>query len=256
MEIIPAIDLLEGNCVRLIQGDYDQVTKFNSDPIKQALLWEELGATRLHLVDLDAAKSGESLNNGVIQQIAQKTKIPIQLGGGVRTEKRVKELLNYGIDRVIIGTAAIENENMVKELAKKFPRKIVIGIDAKKGKVATRGWVEESLVDAKDLAKTFANSGIAAIISTDISTDGTLKGPNLNSLRDIASASEVPIIASGGIGSLSDIISLKSLEALGVKGVIVGRALYDNKFSLQEAIKVTSNFDLEDPPIQTSNRNC
>ncbi|ABX08896.1 1-(5-phosphoribosyl)-5-[(5-phosphoribosylamino)methylideneamino]imidazole-4-carboxamide isomerase [Prochlorococcus marinus] len=253
MELIPAIDLLEGNCVRLVQGNYNKVTKFNSDPVSQALRWEDMGASRLHIVDLDAARQGFSSNDDVIKQIAKSLSIPIQIGGGIRTSKRAKELLDYGIDRVIIGTAALEDPRLVEDLASAFPKKIVLGIDAKEGKVATRGWIEQSDVRTEDLIKQFSNAKIAAIISTDISTDGTLEGPNLKSLTSVAKVSNAPVIASGGIGSLADLISLTTLEKAGVTGVIVGRALYDNKFSLEEAIKVLLNIDLQDQPFNAKN---
>ncbi len=248
MQIIPAIDLLEGGCVRLLKGDYNKITRFNADPVAQALKWEEYGATRLHLVDLDAAKTGSAENNSAIRAIAKKLSIPIQVGGGIRSERRAEELINYGVSQVIIGTAALEEPTLVQELANKFPGKIIVGIDAKDGKVATRGWIEKTEVSAIDLVKRFNDTEIASIISTDISTDGTLQGPNLESLKSIASVSDIPVIASGGIGSLADIISLKPLNMLGITGVIVGRALYEGKIKLSEAIKVISNLDMEDSP--------
>ncbi|KGG12381.1 MULTISPECIES: 1-(5-phosphoribosyl)-5-[(5-phosphoribosylamino)methylideneamino]imidazole-4-carboxamide isomerase [Prochlorococcus] len=252
MDIIPAIDLLDGNCVRLIQGDYSKVTKFSSNPVDQAITWQELGAKRLHLVDLDGAKIGDSQNNQTIRSIAENIDIPIQVGGGVRSRDRVSELISYGIDKVILGTVAIENPEEVEKLANDYPGKIIVGIDARDGRVATRGWIEESQVKAIDLAARFSNSKVSAIIYTDISTDGTLNGPNLRSLREITSSTKIPIIASGGIGSLSDIISLFPFKKLGVDGVIVGRALYDKKVDLSEAIKVLSNIDLEDTQANSS----
>ncbi len=246
MQIIPAIDLLEGNCVRLLKGDYNQVTRFNSDPLDQALKWEASGAKRLHIVDLDAAKTGSSMNDSVIRLIANKLNIPIQVGGGVRSQKRAEELIKCGISQVIIGTAALEDPTLIENLADQFPGKIIVGIDAKDGYVATRGWIEKTEIKAIDLVEKFNDTGIASIISTDISTDGTLEGPNLQSLRSMASISNVPVIASGGIGSLADLISLKPLNSIGITGVIVGRALYDQKFELSEAIKVISNLDIED----------
>ncbi|WP_320676704.1 1-(5-phosphoribosyl)-5-[(5-phosphoribosylamino)methylideneamino]imidazole-4-carboxamide isomerase [Prochlorococcus sp. MIT 1300] len=248
MEIIPAIDLLDGNCVRLNQGDYNRVTHFNNDPVKQALYWQSQGATRLHLVDLDAARSGLPKNDSSILAIAKAVNIPIQLGGGVRTKERVKELIEYGLDKVILGTIAIEKPLMVKELADLYPQKIIVGIDAKNGKVATQGWLNQSDVLATELAKSFRDIDISSIICTDISTDGTLAGPNLQAMRDVAGVSNVPVIASGGVGSIADIIALLPLESIGVTGIIVGRALYDNAFELQEANKVVRNYNLQDPP--------
>ena len=237
MELIPAIDLLDGKCVRLKQGDYSQVTEFNSNPIDQALLWQEMGAKRIHLVDLDAAKTGDPHNNRVIKNISSSIEIPIQMGGGIRTIERAEELLGYGIDRIIVGTMAIEQQGKVEVLAKNYPNKVIVGIDAKEGKVATRGWLKESNTDAAYLAKKLSKLNLAAIISTDIATDGTLEGPNIDSLRAISSASNVPIIASGGIGSIADILSIMPLENYGVTGIIVGRALYEGKVDLREALK-------------------
>ncbi len=246
MEIIPAIDLLKGSCVRLHQGKYSEVTQFNSNPVEQALAWQGQGARRLHLVDLDAAKTGTPVNDSVIKEIVETLNIPIQIGGGVRSIARAEELINYGVDRVIIGTIALENPDLIKNLAEDNPKKIVVGIDAKEGKVATRGWTNQSNIYATDLAKIYSDSQIAAIICTDISTDGTLKGPNLDAMREMASCSEVPVIASGGIGSISDLLSLLPLKTYGISGVIVGRALYDKKVDLQEALKVVNNADIQD----------
>lgn len=236
MEIIPAIDLLDGACVRLHQGDYAQVTRFSDDPVSQALRWQEQGAARLHLVDLDGAKRGEPVNDVAVRAIAAALEIPVQLGGGVRSLERAEALLDCGLDRVILGTVAIEQPDLVATLATRYPGRVVVGIDAKDGRVATRGWIEQSQVLATDLAKQFSNVEIAAIITTDISTDGTLAGPNLDALRAMAEASGVPVIASGGIGCMGDLLSLLPLEPLGVTGVIVGRALYDGRVDLAEAI--------------------
>ena len=246
MQIIPAIDLLDGQCVRLHQGDYDQVTRFSSDPVAQALDWQRQGAERLHLVDLDGARTGQPVNDQVIKAITAALSIPVQLGGGVRTAERAEELLACGLDRVILGTVAIEQPELVDELASRHPGRVVVGIDAKDGLVATRGWIETSTVQATDLARRFATSGVAAIISTDIATDGTLAGPNLDALRAMAEASSVPVIASGGIGTLEDILSLLTIAPLGVTGVIVGRALYDGTVDLAEALQAVGPERLQD----------
>jgi len=252
MEIIPAIDLLNGKCVRLNQGDYGQVTYFNEDPVAQAINWQEQGASRLHLVDLDGAKSGKPINDLSVKRIVRSIDIPIQIGGGVRSIERADALINYGIEKVILGTIAIENPDLVKKLARRHPGRIIVGIDTKDGKVATRGWLTQSNVRANELAKTFSEAGIAGIISTDIATDGTLAGPNLNAMREVAIASKVPVIASGGVGCMEDILSLLTLEPHGVTGVIVGRALYEGEIDLNEAIKAIGDGRFQDPPAQST----
>jgi phosphoribosylformimino-5-aminoimidazole carboxamide ribotide isomerase len=247
MQIIPAIDLLDGQCVRLHQGDYGQVTRFSDDPVAQALSWQNQGASRLHLVDLDGARRGEPVNDAVVRAITAALSIPVQLGGGVRSMERAEELLGCGLERVILGTVAIEQP----ELVARHPGRIVVGIDAKEGKVATRGWLEQSSVEAEELAARFEGTGVAALITTDIATDGTLAGPNLAFLRRMAQASSLPVIASGGVGCLEDLLSLLSLEPLGVEGVIVGRALYDGSVVLKEALEAIGPERLQDgvPPL-------
>mgnify|MGYP006276320657 CR=1 FL=1 len=247
MQVIPAIDLLDGQCVRLHQGDYDQVTRFSDDPVAQALAWQDQGAERLHLVDLDGARSGLPVNDAVVSAIVQALSIPVQLGGGVRGLERAETLLATGLDRVILGTVALEQPELVRQLAARHPGRIVVGIDARDGLVATRGWIEESSVKAEELAASFEGSGVAALITTDIATDGTLAGPNLAFLRRMAEASSIPVIASGGIGDLSDLLSLLSLAPLGVEGVIVGRALYDGRVELREALQAIGPARLQDP---------
>jgi len=246
MEIIPAIDLLNGKCVRLNQGNYNEVTKFNSDPVKQAQIWESQGAKRLHLVDLDGAKTGEPINDLTIKKIKRSISIPIQLGGGIRSIDRAKELFDIGIDRIILGTIAIEKPELVKDLSKEYPQRVAVGIDAKEGIVATRGWLKQSEISSLDLAKQLNDLELAAIISTDIATDGTLKGPNVQALREIAEISINPVIASGGIGSIADLISLADFENEGIEGIIVGRALYDGSIDLKEAILTLKNLLIQD----------
>ena len=247
MEIIPAIDLLNGKCVRLNQGNYNEVTKFNSDPVEQAQNWESQGAERLHLVDLDGAKTGEPINDLTIKEIKNSISIPIQLGGGIRNVERAKELFEIGIDRIILGTIAIENPELVKVLSREYPKRIAVGIDAKEGMVATRGWLRQSKITSLELAKRLNDLELAAIISTDISTDGTLKGPNIKALREIAEISINPVIASGGIGSIADLISLADFADEGIEGIIVGRALYDGSIDLKEAILTLKNLLIQDP---------
>jgi phosphoribosylformimino-5-aminoimidazole carboxamide ribotide isomerase len=233
--------------VRLHQGDYDQVTRFSDDPVAQAISWQRQGAERLHLVDLDGARSGEPVNDPVVRAIVAALSIPVQLGGGVRSLERAEELLAIGLDRVILGTVAIEQPDLVRDLASRHPGRIVVGIDARNGRVATRGWLKESAVEAEALAASFEGSGVAALITTDIATDGTLAGPNLPFLRRMAEASSIPVIASGGIGDLTDLLSLLSLAPLGVEGVIVGRALYDGRVDLAEALQAIGPARLQDP---------
>jgi len=252
MEIIPAIDLLNGKCVRLNQGNYNEVTKFNSDPVKQAQVWESQGAKRLHLVDLDGAKTGEPINDQTIKDIKKAISIPIQLGGGIRNVDRAKELFDIGINRIILGTIAIEKPELVRILSRKYPKRVAVGIDAKKGMVATQGWVKQSKITSLELAKELNDLELAAIISTDISTDGTLKGPNIQALREIAKISINPVIASGGIGSIADLISLTDLENDGIGAIIVGRALYDGSIDLKEAQLTLKNLSIQDSSTKKS----
>lgn len=251
MEVIPAIDLLEGKCVRLYQGDYARSEIFNENPSEVAKNWLEQGATRLHVVDLDGAKQGKTSNLAAIEAIVKAVSIPIQVGGGLRERTAVTQLLDIGVQRVILGTVAVEQPDLVSELASSFPGQIVVGIDARNGKVATRGWLETSEITATDLAQDMEKRGAAAIIYTDIHRDGTLSGPNMEALRELASTINIPIIASGGVSSLTDLLSLSALEPLGVTGAIVGRAIYTGDVSLSEAIKAVGNGRWQDVPPQS-----
>ena len=248
MEVIPAIDLLDGKCVRLYQGDYDRSETFNDNPVEVARTWSEQGATRLHLVDLDGAKSGKSVNLAAIEAIVRAISVPVQVGGGIRDRASVVRLLNLGVQRIILGTVAVEQPELVTELCREFPQQIVIGIDARKGKVATRGWLETSEIAATELAQRMAQQGAAAIIYTDIHRDGTLSGPNLEALQELARTIDIPVIASGGVSSLTDLLSLLALETLGVTGAIVGRAIYTGDVNLQEAIQAVGNGRWQDIP--------
>jgi phosphoribosylformimino-5-aminoimidazole carboxamide ribotide isomerase len=248
MNVIPAIDLLEGRCVRLYQGDYGRSQVFNDNPVDVAKQWVEQGARRLHLVDLDGAKVGQPVNTKVIEAIVQAVSVPIQVGGGLRDRSGVKQLLDTGVGQVILGTIAVEQPVIVQQLCGEFPGKIIVGIDARDGKVATRGWLETSEVAATDLAGQMSQLGAAAIIYTDIHRDGTLRGPNLDALRELASGISIPVIASGGVSSVRDLLSLLALEPLGVNGVIVGRALYTGDVSLKEAIQTIGPGRLQDIP--------
>jgi phosphoribosylformimino-5-aminoimidazole carboxamide ribotide isomerase len=246
MDVIPAIDLLEGRCVRLYQGDYTQSQVFNDHPVEVARNWARQGATRLHVVDLDGAKAGKPANLDAIEAIVRAVDIPVQVGGGLRDRASVAQLLKIGVERTIIGTVAVEQPELVQELCQEFPQQIVVGIDARNGKVATRGWLETSEVNATELAAMMATFGAAAIIYTDIHRDGTLSGPNLPALRELANEIDIPVIASGGVSSLTDLLSLLGLEPLGVTGVIVGRAIYTGDVNLSEAILAVGNGRLQD----------
>lgn len=248
MDVIPAIDLLGGHCVRLYQGDYDQSRVFNEDPVAVAKQWADQGASRLHLVDLDGAKDGRPVNREVIAAIVKAIEIPVQVGGGLRDRRSVTELLAMGVNRVILGTVAVEKPELVASLCEEFPTEIVVGIDARNGKVAIRGWQEDSQVEAIALAQQMVQMGVAAIIYTDIHRDGTLQGPNLDALRTLAEAVAVPIIASGGVSSVRDLMHLLRLEPMGVCGAIVGRALYTGEVSLKEAIRAVGNGRWQDVP--------
>jgi len=248
MDVIPAIDLLEGRCVRLYQGDYARSQVFNDNPVEVAKQWADQGATRIHVVDLDGAKVGQPVNTKAIEAIVAAISVPVQVGGGLRDRTGVTQMLDAGVHQVILGTAAVEEPTIVESLCAEFPGKIIVGIDARKGWVATHGWIETSEVTATDLAQQMSELGVAAIIYTDILRDGTLIGPNLDALRELAAKTSIPIIASGGISSMTDLLSLLALEPLGVSGVIVGRALYTGNISLKEAVQAIGVGRLQDIP--------
>lgn len=238
MIVIPAIDLKEGNCVRLEQGLMERDTVFNDDPGAQARAWQDQGAELLHIVDLDGAFAGEPKNLSAIEMIVRAVTIPTQLGGGIRDLATIEAYLALGIGRVIIGTAAQRNPELVKEACAKFPERIVVGIDAKNGMVAVQGWAEVTGITAVELAKKFEGFGVSAIIYTDISRDGMLQGPNIEATRQLAEAINIPVIASGGLSSLKDIENLMEIESSGVTGVITGKAIYTGAINLAEAIRI------------------
>jgi phosphoribosylformimino-5-aminoimidazole carboxamide ribotide isomerase len=248
MEVIPAIDLLDGKCVRLYQGDYTKSEIFNDNPVAVARNWEEQGATRLHLVDLDGAKAGKTTNLPAIEAVVKAISIPVQVGGGIRDRDSLVRMLNLGVQRGIMGTVAVEQPDLVTQLCREFPQQVVVGIDARNGKVATRGWLETSEVLATELAQRMAKAGAAAIIYTDIHRDGTMSGPNLDALRELANHIDIPVIASGGVSSLTDLLSLLALEPIGVTGAIVGRAIYTGDVNLREAVQAVGNGRLQDIP--------
>jgi len=250
MDVIPAIDLLAGQCVRLFQGDYAQVEVFDTNPVRMAQHWQALGAPRLHVVDLDGAKTGEPTNYPMIAAIVEALTIPVQVGGGLRSRQTVRELLALGVDRAILGTAALENPDLVADVAADFPERIWVGLDARQGYVATRGWLETSTVLATDLAQQMAAVGVAGFIYTDIQRDGTLQGPNLEALRQLLAATDRPVIASGGVSSLTDILSLFALHPHGLSGAIVGKALYTGAVDLKEALRAVGQGRWQDVPPQ------
>lgn len=237
MIIFPAIDLKDGKCVRLFKGDMQQATVFNNSPSDQAKKFENFGFKFLHIVDLDGAIAGSSRNENSVKEILQSVKIPTQLGGGIRSIAAIEKWLEVGLSRVILGTVAAKNPSLVVEACKKFPGKIVVGIDAKDGKVATEGWVETSEIKALELAKKFEDCGVSAIIYTDISRDGTLSGIDFAGTKALAENLKIPVIASGGVSSVDDLVKVQSLENVGVVGVIAGRAIYENKISAADLRK-------------------
>jgi len=238
LEIIPAIDLRGGKCVRLYQGDYDRETIYSEDPVAMAKHWQSLGATRLHVVDLDGAKAGKPMNIIVIKDIVQTLNIPVEHGGGIRDIETVEQLLKLGIQRVILGTVAVENPGLVQEACAKYGERIVIGIDADDGYVKTRGWKEKSSITAIDLARQMEALGASRFIYTDISRDGTLTEPNFESTAQLNDSIKSPVIASGGVASVEHLVRLNQL---GVEGAITGQALYAGKLDLKDAIiKISS----------------
>ncbi len=236
MRIYPAIDIIDGACVRLVQGDYSQKTKFAEDPLEIALRWQEKGGEFIHIVDLDGARSGTMPNFELIKKIAETLDVPIEVGGGVRDMNAVDKYFDGGIQRVILGTSALNNPDFVEEAVKKYGERIAVGIDAKDGFVAVNGWEEVSKTSAIDMAKKMEQIGVKNIIYTDIATDGMLMGPNLDAMVEMVNAVSINVIASGGVSSIEDI---KNLMTTGVEGAIVGKALYTDKFDLEDAIKVS-----------------
>ena len=239
MIVIPAIDLKEGKCVRLEQGLMEKDTVYSYDPAAQALQWQEQGAELLHIVDLDGDFAGVPRNREAIQAIVGALDIPAQLGGGIRDLETVEAYLELGLSRVILGTVAKENPLLVAEACRHFENQIVVGIDAKDGKVAVRGWAEVTEMRAVDLARGFEDVGVAAIIYTDISRDGMMQGPNLEATRELAEAVSIPIIASGCVSRMQDIENLLQIEESGVAGVITGKAIYSGALDLREAVALT-----------------
>ena len=238
MILFPAIDLKEGACVRLKLGLMDQATVFNTDPGAQARTFADAGAEWIHVVDLDGAFAGKPMNANAVDQILKAAHVPVQLGGGIRDMLTIEKWLERGVTRVILGTVALKNPQLVKDACRAFPGRVAVGVDAKGGMVAVEGWAETSDLTALDLSLRFEDAGVAAIIYTDIDRDGVLAGPNVEATAHLAESVSTPIIASGGVSSLDDLKALKARESSGIAGVISGRALYDGRIDLAAALAV------------------
>jgi len=243
MILYPAIDLKDGQCVRLLRGEMEAATVFGDDPAAQARAFEAAGAEWLHLVDLNGAFAGRPVNADAVAAILDAVSLPVQLGGGIRDMGTIERWVGAGVARVILGTAAVENPGLVREAASRFPGKVAVGLDARGGKVATRGWAETTDMDATDLARAFEDAGVAAIIYTDIDRDGAMAGPNLSATEAMARAVSIPVIASGGVSSLADLLALRDTGV--IAGAISGRALYDGAIDLKDALAALSS-----PPLR------
>ncbi len=240
MDLYPAIDLLGGQCVRLYQGDYDQSKVYGEDPVAQALAFESEGASWIHIVDLDAARSGSATNSDAIGAVAEAVSIPVQTGGGIRDHASAEAIFELGVTRVVVGTAAMENPGFVRELAARH--RVAVGLDARGREVAVHGWQQGSGRDVIEVAGSFASDGVEALVVTEIGRDGTLEGPDTEGLSAVLSASAIPVIASGGVGTVDDLLRLRDLRSAGrsLAGAIVGRAIYEGSFSVSDAVETLS----------------
>jgi phosphoribosylformimino-5-aminoimidazole carboxamide ribotide isomerase len=238
MLIIPAIDLYDRKCVRLYQGQKDKITVYSNDPLATAKRWEDCGARQLHVVDLDGAFDGVAKNLDIVLEIQRQTSLTVEMGGGIRSAATVKERLESGIDQVILGTMAQKSVSVVQSLSQQYPRRIILGIDARNGFVSVQGWTEQSSVAAVDLIDSYNGFPLASLIFTDIARDGTLDGPNLESLKTVISHTDIPVVASGGISDLSDLEKINDCFGEQLYGVILGKSLYDNRIDLSEAIRI------------------
>ncbi len=245
MIVIPAVDLKEGRCVRLSQGRMDQESVYSEDPLQMARHWESKGAERLHVVDLNGAVSGKPIHRSLIEKIAQSIHVPIEVGGGIRDLEIIESYLSSGVRWVILGTAAFSNGNLLKEACLRFPGRIILGVDARGGKVAIQGWNETVPITAVDLVKRCEGENLSAVIFTDIERDGMGTGVNWEATRVLARSTSIPVIASGGVSKIEDIKQLMELEPDGIIGVIVGRALYTGRLDLEEAIRLTKSKTME-----------
>jgi phosphoribosylformimino-5-aminoimidazole carboxamide ribotide isomerase len=235
MQIIPAIDIKDGRCVRLLQGKKEEVTVYSDDPVSMAKHWVKLGAEMLHVVDIDGAFTGIQKNSDVILAIRKAVEIPIELGGGIRSIEMIERLVSFGIERTIIGTSAVNDSGMIRKACKRFPGKVAVGVDARDGKVAVKGWEELTEWDAVDFARHMEAEGASAVIYTDISRDGMLSGPNVEAMATMVDSLAIPVIASGGVSGIEDIKALMNVN--GLMGVITGKALYAETLDLKEAIE-------------------
>ena len=240
MIIIPAIDLRDGKCVRLLQGDFGKATIYSGDPLDVARRWEDQGAERIHIVDLDGSRTGSPHNRQIIEDIVGTAAVPIQVGGGIRDRATVEAYLDMGVSRVIVGTLALQRPEYVLDICSEFRGKIILGLDARDNRVAIQGWLEETDRSPVAIAKSYEGYGLDAIVFTDISRDGMEMGTNVESTRELAESVDIPIIASGGVAGMEDIDRLMAVEASGIMGVIVGKALYSGAIELQDAIKRTA----------------
>ena len=238
MQIIPAVDIKEGRCVRLSQGLADRETVYSDDPIAMACRWDEEGASLVHVVDLDGAFNGQPANADIVKKIIYNSSIDIQVGGGIRNLQAIESYVNAGAYRVILGTIAQKDPKFVADACKEFPDKVIVGIDARDGNVAVKGWVEISNQKATDLARQLETCGVSGYIFTDISRDGMLQGPNLKSIREFANHTSLPVIASGGVSRLKDIEDLLTLEPNGIAGIIIGKALYDKNITYPQTLEL------------------
>lgn len=240
MILYPAIDLKDGQCVRLLRGEMDAATVFSDTPADQAKRFEEQGFEWLHVVDLNGAFEGEAVNGEAVKAILAATKNPVQLGGGIRTLAHIEAWLEAGISRVILGTVALREPSLVKEACKRFPDQVAVGIDAKRGKVAVDGWANVSTIKAAELAKQFEGAGVCALIYTDIHRDGAMQGPNIDETAELAEAISIPVILSGGVSSLADVQAVKAAESRGISGMIIGRAMYEGAIDPAQALEAVA----------------
>ncbi len=238
MILYPAIDLKDGKCIRLKKGEINQITFYNDDPVEQAKYFQKMGATWIHMVDIDGAFKGKNLNHELFIDVKKKLKCSIQVGGGIRDINTVEYLFENGINRIVLGTLAIKNPKLVKKICKMFPNTIAVGVDAKKGFVASDGWTKTSKVTINEIIKIYEDAGVSALIFTDIEKDGVLEGVNTEEICKILNSTSMKIIASGGVSNLNDLRKLKSINAKNLDGVIVGRAIYEKKIKVNEAIKI------------------